>query len=246
MRDWKSLLKKLGFTEGEAMVYIAALEMGSATVQDIAKKAKVSRVTTYAAIERLVHQGLITTVMKGKRVLYHAEPPKRLIEVVSRHVASIESTLADIKDSVDELSLLQGGEKPAVKVYEGPDALQALQDDILSEKPKKFDVITNLLAVRSLYTPEKRQSYLKKEAPKQQSQSDIRVVGILPEDGGVWTGNVITKVSLDRNKYNFAADITIYNDKVALSVLRGKQYMVLIESKDLSDAMRALFDQIKK
>jgi len=244
MRDWKTLLKKLGFTEGEAMVYIAALEMGSATVQDIAKKAKVSRVTTYAAIERLVHQGLITTVMKGKRVLYHAEPPKRLIEVVSRHVASIESTLADIKDSVDELSLLQGGEKPAVKVYEGVDALTALQDDILSEKPKTMDLLSNLIATRSLYTAEKRSAFLKKEAPK--NSPTIRFVGIIPEDGGVWTGPVPLKISLDKNKYNFAADITIYNNKVALSVLRGKQYMVLIESKDLSDAMRALFDQIKK
>lgn len=244
MRDWKQLLKKLGFTEGEAAVYIGALEMGAATVQDIAKKSRVSRVTTYAAIERLVTQGLITTVIKGKRTLYNAEPPKRLIEVVSRHVASIESTLEDIKDSVDELSLLQGGEKPAVKVYEGSDALAALQENILEEKPRNIDTVSNVIAVRSLYTAEKRQTYLKKEAPKH--SPSMRFVGILPEDGGVWTGPAELKIALDKNKYDFAADITVYNDKVALSVLRGKQYMVLIESKDLSDAMRALFDQIKK
>ncbi len=244
MRDWKNLLKKLGFTEGEVSVYLASLEMGAATVQDIAKKARVSRVTTYAAIERLVVQGLITTITKGKRTLYHAEPPKRLIEVVSRHVAGIEATLSDIKDSVDELSLLQGGEKPAVKVYEGPDALAALQDDILNEKPETIDVVTNLMAVRSLYNPEQRKTYLKKEAPKYKSA--IRVVGILPEDGGQWVGAVAVKIPLDRTKYNFAADITVYQNKVALSVLRGKQFMVLIESKDLSDAMRALFDQISK
>ncbi|OGH62119.1 MAG: hypothetical protein A2848_01425 [Candidatus Magasanikbacteria bacterium RIFCSPHIGHO2_01_FULL_50_8] len=245
MRDWKALLKKLGFTEGESGVYIAALELGAATVQDIAKKARVSRVTTYAAIERLVLQGLVTTVTKGKRTLYHAEPPKRLIEVVSRHVAAIESTLEDIKDSVDELSLLQGGEKPAVKVYEGPDALNALQDDFLAEMPKQLDVVTNMVAVRSLYAPEKREAFLKKEGPKKVNPT-IRVVGVLPDDGGVWTGPVELKIALDHAKYDFAADISVYKNKVALSVLRGKQFMVLIESKDLSDAMRALFDQISK
>ncbi len=244
MRDWKNLLKKLGFTEGEVSVYLASLEIVAATVQDIAKKARVSRVTTYAAIERLVVQGLITTITKGKRVVYHAEPPKRLIEVVSRHVAAIESTLSDIKDSVDELSLLQGGEKPAVKVYEGPDALAALQDDILNERPEQYDVVTNMFAVRSLYSPEKRTSHLKKDATK--FKSVIRVVGILPDDGGVWAAPVSLRVALNKEKYNFAADISVYKNKVALSVLRGNQFMVLIESKDLSDAMRALFDQIQK
>lgn len=244
MRDWKALLKKLGFTEGEAAVYIASLETGAAPVQDIAKKARVSRVTTYTAIEKLLGQGLVTTVTKGKRTLYHAEPPKRLVEVVSRHVASIAATLDDIKDSVNELSLLQGGEKPVVKVFEGPEALQSFQDDILSERPDRYDVVTNLIALRSLYSPEKRQAYLKKDASKINPM--LRVVGILPDDGGEWSGQMRYKIALEKGKYDFAADVSVYKNKVALSVLRGKQFTVIIENKDLADAMRALFDQIEK
>jgi sugar-specific transcriptional regulator TrmB len=239
MRDWKSLLKKLGFTEGEAMVYIAALEMGSATVQDIAKKAKVSRVTTYAAIERLVHQGLITTVMKGKRVLYHAEPPKRLIEVVSRHVASIESTLADIKDSVDELSLLQGGEKPAVKVFEGIEALTAIQSDILETRPSQIDEFGNFDQLRKLYPVETRKVFfdaLKKIHPK------TRAICVL-SDKEVASGDPSAKtIRLDPAKHKFYGDISIYKDKVAISTLRGKQIAVLIRSSDVADMFRSLFD----
>jgi sugar-specific transcriptional regulator TrmB len=238
MRDWKSLLKKLGFTEGEAMVYIAALEMGSATVQDIAKKAKVSRVTTYAAIERLVHQGLITTVMKGKRVLYHAEPPKRLIEVVSRHVASIESTLADIKDSVDELSLLQGGEKPVVKVFEGTEALQAIQEILLTAKPQQIDEFANFDLLRKMYPIEGRKEFFSKLA---QFKPRTRGVGILsgtlaaPDPNGKF-------IHLNMDKYNFFGDIVVFSDKVAISTLKGKQVAILIENKDVADMLRAVFD----
>jgi sugar-specific transcriptional regulator TrmB len=220
------------------MVYIAALEMGSATVQDIAKKAKVSRVTTYAAIERLVHQGLITTVMKGKRVLYHAEPPKRLIEVVSRHVASIESTLADIKDSVDELSLLQGGEKPVVKVFEGTEALQAIQEILLTAKPQQIDEFANFDLLRKMYPIEGRKEFFSKLA---QFKPRTRGVGILsgtlaaPDPNGKF-------IHLNMDKYNFFGDIVVFSDKVAISTLKGKQVAILIENKDVADMLRAVFD----
>ena len=46
MTQWNNLLKTLGFTESEAKIYLISLEMGPASVQDLARKAKVSRVTT--------------------------------------------------------------------------------------------------------------------------------------------------------------------------------------------------------
>lgn len=238
MRDWKALLKKLGFTEGESSVYIASLEMGAATVQDIAKKARVSRVTTYAAIERLVNQGLITTVTKGKRTLYHAEPPKRLIEVVSRHVASIESTLEDIKDSVDELTLLQGGEKPVVKVFEGAEALHAIQEILLATKPKQIDEFANFDVLRAMYPIEERKEFFKKLA---QAKPNTRGVGVLSGDLAAPDPNGKI-IRLDSKKHNFFGDLVVFGDNVAISTLRGKQVAILIENKDVADMMRSMFD----
>lgn len=238
MRDWKALLRKLGFTEGESAVYIAALEMGAATVQDIAKKARVSRVTTYAAIERLVAQGLVTTVTKGKRTLYHAEPPKRLIEVVSRHVAAIESTLEDIKDNVDELSLLQGGEKPVVKVFEGTEALQAIQEILLATKPQQIDEFANFDLLRKMYPIEDRKEFFKKLA---QFKPRTRGVGMLSGELAAPdpSGKII---HLNPDKHNFFGDIVVFADKVAISTLKGKQVAILIENKDIADMLRAAFD----
>ena len=39
-------LQKIGLSEKEAKVYLAALELGQASVQNIARKAEVNRATT--------------------------------------------------------------------------------------------------------------------------------------------------------------------------------------------------------
>jgi len=46
MAQWNKLLKSLGFSDSEAIIYLTSLELGPAPVQDIAKKAGVSRVSS--------------------------------------------------------------------------------------------------------------------------------------------------------------------------------------------------------
>ena len=82
MAQWEKLLRSLGFNESEAKLYLVSLEMGPSPVQDIAKKAKVSRVTAYAAIEKLNEFGLMSTAQRNKKHLYAAESPERLVSFV--------------------------------------------------------------------------------------------------------------------------------------------------------------------
>jgi predicted transcriptional regulator len=239
MRDWKTLLKKLGFTEGEATVYLAALELGGATVQDLAKKAGVSRVTTYAAIERLTEAGLVATISKGgtKRVLYRAESTKRLIDAFSQRVAAMEATLETIRSHADELAMLEGGEKPVVKYFEGPEALAAIQSDILKTRPKTIDEYCNFDQLRKIYPTELRMDYfnaLTKLKPK------VRAVGISSSEMIVSPDPNREFISLNVKEHTFFGDITVYADKIAISTLRGKQIAILIESKDMAEMFRSM------
>ncbi|MBI2590251.1 TrmB family transcriptional regulator, partial [Candidatus Berkelbacteria bacterium] len=47
-------LEELGFSENEARIYAANLELGPSTVADIARKAGVNRTTGYNILEVLV------------------------------------------------------------------------------------------------------------------------------------------------------------------------------------------------
>ena len=72
-------LKKFGLSEKEARVYLAALELGQASVQDIAKKSAVNRATTYLMIESLEKRGLMYKLIKNKKKLFAADTPERFL-----------------------------------------------------------------------------------------------------------------------------------------------------------------------
>lgn len=60
------LLKEFGFKEKEAAVYLGLLELGEAKVHDIARKAKISRPTTYEILEKLAEGGFVVSLEKKR------------------------------------------------------------------------------------------------------------------------------------------------------------------------------------
>ena len=60
-------LKQLGLLEKEAKVYLASLELGEATVLELAKKSALNRTTVYVEIEKLGQRGLVSSIEKGKK-----------------------------------------------------------------------------------------------------------------------------------------------------------------------------------
>ncbi|MCF7835696.1 MAG: helix-turn-helix domain-containing protein [Candidatus Marinimicrobia bacterium] len=79
-----SKLKQLGLSEKEAKVYLASLELGEATVQEIAKQAGVNRPTTYVQIEKLTKMGLMSSVEKEGKKYFNAEEPNQLLKILEK------------------------------------------------------------------------------------------------------------------------------------------------------------------
>ena len=57
-------LRKLGLREKEVRVYLTGLELGPSSVQVIAKRAKITRPTTYEIIKTLKEKGLFVESYK--------------------------------------------------------------------------------------------------------------------------------------------------------------------------------------
>lgn len=241
MAQWNILLRSLGFTESESKTYLSALETGPSSVQDLARKARISRVTAYAAIEALMGHGLMSTVQKGKKQYYAAESPDRLISVVEERARQMQDKLHEVRDAVEQLKLIHRGEKPIVKLFEGHEALKTIQNDMLSTRPKAVYEIGNRDDIAATYDFEKEIrpwiNELKQQKPNYRSliwskQQMAASHGIL--------------IQLPADIHPFGGDIIVYDNKVALSTFRGKQISVLIESKDIADTMWALFDYVWK
>ena len=235
--NWKQLLKALGLTESEAQIYLASLELGPASVQDLAKKARVSRVTTYAVIEHLSSRGLMSSVEKGKKRVFTVESPERLVAVMQHRLQEMKSTLHEVEESLHELKLVQRGAKPVVKMFEGEDAFKAVFDDFAATRPDRLDEFGNHDLLRT-HVP--KEEVLKQAWPHVRN-AKRRVIMVANEVkvGHEVTGNA---VCLAAKHHDCHGDVVIYgNNKVALSSLAGKPISVIIESEAIAEMMRSLF-----
>jgi sugar-specific transcriptional regulator TrmB len=91
MDDVKIALAELGLAAKEADTYLAMLELGPASVQDIAKKAGINRTTTYVMIEGLKKHGLVSTFERGKKTLFSAENPEQLLDILTKETSVINA-----------------------------------------------------------------------------------------------------------------------------------------------------------
>lgn len=243
--NWKQLLKALGLTESEAQIYLASLELGPASVQDLAKKARVSRVTTYAVIEHLNARGLMSSVEKGKKRLFAAESPERLVAVMQNRLQEMKTTLHEVEDALHELKLVQRGAKPVVKMFEGDDAFKAVFDDLAATRPAEIDEFGNFDEVRKHVPRETSMKYLS-QVLKQTKRRLIYVSGTPNE-----YQDFAHQSFLNLKDNPCHGDILLYGkNKVALSSLDGKPISVIIESETIHEMMRTLFavawKQVKK
>jgi sugar-specific transcriptional regulator TrmB len=236
-------LQKLGLSEKEAKVYLASLELGPSVVQLIARKAGVNRATTYVMIESLIKKGLMSSFEKGKKRFFTAEPPEQLLAILRKQESEIKEKEKSLEELLPELRALFAGaeEKPRVRFFEGLEGLKALQNDILNSK---FSSLEEFVALDECYRilPPGEKDHRQKIAEKTKD-IPVRVIyttskgKILPQFEGKRERRFVPL-----EKFPFTTEINIYGSKVAIASCKGKVIGVIIENKDIADALRAFFN----
>lgn len=235
--DFFKLFTTLGLSQLESRVYLASFELGPTSVQEIAKKARLSRTAAYEAIGSLQERGLISTFARDKKRFFVAEEPERLVRYFKESVNEMGSKLEDLSRILPEMKLLAGGERPTVRFYEGREALFSLFNDLAQVNPKQFDEVSNLddmydhldvaylEEIRKVLDPSKIHTrILHKGKLRREGREHVEFCELLPELG------------------DFHGDIWIYGNRVAFVALVGKVMAVIIESKPFADTARVLFE----
>lgn len=245
MDKWTKYLSILGLSAGEVKVYMIVLQFGPETVQFIADKSGLSRVSVYNTIQHLTKIGLMTSVEKGKKTLYSAEPPERILSLVENKINSLQGVVREIKDNLDELKLVQSGDKPTVKMYEGLDAFSAIQDDVLkSGDIDKMCEFGNLDEIDRVYPYDDsvRTKFFKELAKKTNTKRQLIFLTKNKTPKTVEKNKDI--IYLDEEKYKFYGDIFFYSDTVWISNFKNKQVTVMIKNQGIKDTIQAAFDII--
>lgn len=236
MKDISPTLQSLGLLESEVKTYLAALERGPSAAADLAKATSLSRQAVYTAIDSLTERGLMASVARGKKSLYAAESPTKLLTYAKRREAEMRGRIRDLEQAVPELELRTGGERPVVRMFEGKEGLRAIIEDMREHKTKRSVEITDLDAMYRVLSPEDLKA-MREELTKH----GTKVRGIYAGAPGPRKVDA-DRIMLEDKDGGFRSNIGIYGDHIALVTFEGKMHSIIIESGSLTKAMRLLFE----
>lgn len=239
-------LKKIGFSEKEALVYTHLIRLGAQPVSVIAKKAQINRTTTYDIIESLTKKGLISSIKKDGITHYKALDPKELLNYLERekieHVKKLEKQQKEMEALLPALISLENPEstKPKVSFYEGEKGMRQAYEDTLTSS----ETILAYANVEDMHKglPNFFPDYYKRRGVEKR----IHIKCIAPDN----------KISKERHfhdkkenremlliptkKYDFSPEINIYEDKVLYASWREKM-AIIIKSKEIADFHKKMY-----
>ncbi len=127
-------LEKTGFSDKEALVYLALLELGGAYPSKIAEYSGLNRSTVYKILLNLSIRGLVNEIEKKNKLFYQVEKPDRFIKYAENKVKQAEESLDTAKSIIPEINELHGllGDKPKITYYEGVEGITTIYEDHLA------------------------------------------------------------------------------------------------------------------
>lgn len=225
-------LIKFGLEPKEAKVYLASLELGPASVLQIAKKAEIKRPTAYLVLDALIEKGYVSKTQQRNKQLFIAEKPEILLNALQTKQEILQETMPML-----QAIMATAKERPKITIFEGQEGLWQVYEEVFSSPEITFfgsikdinrhfpEVIKKMAKLAQTKKPRVRDlltSHPDDIAYAKQCISDVYEVRFLPPD------------------LDFSIDCAIIGNKVAILAVKKDLMAVVIESKDVADSFKAL------
>ena len=241
----ETTLEQLGLTDNQIKIYLALLQTGESTIQEVMAKTKIKRTTIYKSLDNLVARGLVTFQDQGWHRKYFAENPKKAILSIREEKRKVDEKEKKFFEIMPELVSIYNSmpAKPKIRFYEGIDGLkQATEETLLMPKGSEIVAFTGASFIYKTYDEFWIKDYLARrvkgkiferciaenspESKKHKSndKEEFRETRLIPKD-----------------KFLFKNEINIYGNKVSIVSFR-EQMGIIIESQDVADTWRAIFE----
>lgn len=229
------VLEKIGLSDKEASVYLALLELGTASVMSIASKAELKRPTTYLILDDLESRGLVSQVPQNKKALYVAEAPEKLFSDLQKKQELLKRFLPDLEALHNKKK-----EKPQVQLYQGKEGVSEVYEKIYaSGEVWFFGTLRDLDRILPQVT---------KEVSRRGQEHKLKIREMLsgtPEDLE-YAKNVVLDDYYDMRfsppGFGFFTDNAIFGNSVAFFSFNVQLFAVVITSKDIVESLRSLFN----
>jgi HTH-type transcriptional regulator, sugar sensing transcriptional regulator len=247
MEELTRELTHLGLTAKEASVYLAAMELGPSVAQDISKKAKVNRATTYVMIDTLKGRGLISSYTKGKKKYFVAESPDRLLSMIRLQRQELEGKEAEFAGVLPQLLALHNvdGAKPQVRFLEGLEGIKTVGEEMTKIEGEAIQIVP-FDDVHDFVVRVKEMSHSQAFETVKHAHVPIRSLVVVKNEKlleAVPKNLKNTEIRLlPFEKFPIHGEITIRKDRIVMFSYKSSLVSMVITSQILADTMRAIFE----
>ena len=154
-------LREAGLTDGEIKVYLALLELGSSTTGPVVEKSGISRSIIYQILDKLLHKGLVSFIIKEKVKYFQAAQSSKIIGYVNEREMNLLENKKKIEDLLPQLLLKQNlSPKSEANIYSGFKGIRTAHEHMY-EKLKKCEEYYALGI--PAYQPKEQHNYWQKD-----------------------------------------------------------------------------------
>lgn len=231
-------LENLGMHEKKAEVYLACLELGSATAYLIAKKVGFKRPTVYDLTNQLMREGLLHKSMRGQVKYFSPADPEKLIRVLCEKEKSVREAMPALQNLYNSPK-----QKPLIRYFEGKEGIVEMYEDSLRSCKKGDEILAYVGEDVLRHLPSYAEDYVKcrveegiilrgiyKNRPElkkytEKSREQLRIARVLDED-----------------KFPASNETNIYKNKIAIASYGTEMFGMIIESEEIARSQKAIFE----
>ena len=231
-------LERLDLKGRQAKVYLALLQLGSASAIEIAKYTKLKHPTVYDVLDLLREKQLVCETLSGRRRLFSPENPARLAEIENRRKEALDAGLPDLH------ALSRGGEKrPRVHYYEGAEGGEALRAALLDVRSKEYFYFGAVQEMLKLSSPEREAEYVRQRIRRgiwswsiRNRAREVAEEYMLPGERNLRHVRYFPRAISDN-----ISGLYLFDETVAVASGLKENYTIFIESGELFILMKSLW-----
>lgn len=234
-------LENFGLTHKEIKVYLAALKLKSATVQEIAEKAGSERTYTYQILKLLKEKGLVSYTIRSGKKFFEATNPKKLLEISKERQQEIEKAMPELEE-IYQSSV----KKPVIEIYDKKEGIKTILQKLLQSGKKEYLGIGNHTKFEEYF------NFYADVFVKRRIENEISSKLILEKSKETDKLSKTNKEELRELKVfkdleNTKSEIWTYGDKTILfTLVENEPIGIEIENKEIAELLKIIFGMLWK
>lgn len=244
-KELQNALKLLGLSTKELALFTACFSLGTTTITQAGKKARLERSTAYLIARDLLEKGLLVEDFRDYRKRISPISPKKIVTMLAARQRLMQRQEIALTEVLPQLEQQYGesNTQPAIRYFEGVKGLRAVWRDILTTKGE-IVLWTNQEKESQVFSKEFHDQFI---AERIRKGIPIRALAV---------NNVLGKQLIEQDEKSlrhskllpihtsFSAETYIYDNKIATLDYKKDIFGIIIESEAISSTQRAIFEMI--